>query len=185
MQNHESYVHDNYGLLISNQHFFIPAKTCACHGSRDIIKMCIHVIVSYWTNEMIVFLDSSFPIHPYWLRLLVEARSRPPWKVKRRTRCRLQKGKRQTLYVWQAIHLESGSSGLSVHRKVNMRCIACIIWPRYSETPLNQTPLKFSICFLKQETLPSLLGTGWFQEWIRAWVHIQTKIDWALYLRLN
>jgi len=29
---------------------------------------------------------------------------------------------------------------------------------------------KGSCCFLEQETLPSLLGTGWFQEWIWVWV---------------
>jgi len=29
--------------------------------------------------------------------------------------------------------------------------------------------MKGSGCFLVQETLPSLLSTGWFQERIRAW----------------
>ena len=29
-------------------------------------------------------------------------------------------------------------------------------------------PIKCSRCFLEQETLPSLLSTGWFQERIRA-----------------
>ena len=32
-------------------------------------------------------------------------------------------------------------------------------------------------CFLEQETLPSLLGIGWFQELIRAWLHNQTKVQ--------
>jgi len=29
--------------------------------------------------------------------------------------------------------------------------------------------IKDSRCFLEQETLPSLLSTGWFQERIRVW----------------
>mgnify|MGYP000598574751 CR=1 FL=1 len=29
-------------------------------------------------------------------------------------------------------------------------------------------PIKGSLCFYVQETLPSMLRTGWFQEWIRA-----------------
>jgi len=40
------------------------------------------------------------------------------------------------------------------------------------------------ICFLEQETLLLLLSTGWFQEWIRAWFHNQTKIYWRPYWRL-
>ena len=30
------------------------------------------------------------------------------------------------------------------------------------------SPIKGPRCFLEQETLPLLLSTGWFQEWIRA-----------------
>ena len=30
------------------------------------------------------------------------------------------------------------------------------------------SPIKGPLCFLKQETLPLLLSTGWFQERIRA-----------------
>jgi len=39
------------------------------------------------------------------------------------------------------------------------------------------SPIKGPCCFLEQETLPLLLSTGWFQEWIRAGYHNQTKIN--------
>jgi len=45
-------------------------------------------------------------------------------------------------------------------------------------------PIKAPRCFLQQETLPLLLSTGWFQEWIRAWLHNWTKINWGPYVRL-
>ena len=47
------------------------------------------------------------------------------------------------------------------------------------------TPIKGSCCFLEQETLPSLLSTGGFQERIRTWFHNQTKINWGRYGRLT
>jgi len=31
--------------------------------------------------------------------------------------------------------------------------------------------------FIEQETLPSLLSTGWFQEWILSGFHNQTKTN--------
>ena len=34
---------------------------------------------------------------------------------------------------------------------------------------VSLSPIKGPLCFLEQETLLSLLSTGWFQEWIRAW----------------
>ena len=34
---------------------------------------------------------------------------------------------------------------------------------------MSSNPIKGSLCFLKQESLHSLLSTGWFQEWIQAW----------------
>ena len=40
-------------------------------------------------------------------------------------------------------------------------------------------------CFLEQETLPVLLSTGWVQEWIRAWFHNRTTINWGPYWRLT
>jgi len=33
---------------------------------------------------------------------------------------------------------------------------------------VGSSPIKGPHCFLEQETLPSLLSTGWFQEWIGA-----------------
>ena len=33
---------------------------------------------------------------------------------------------------------------------------------------VGSSPIKGPSCFLEQETLPSLLSTGWFLEWIRA-----------------
>ena len=33
---------------------------------------------------------------------------------------------------------------------------------------VGSSPIEGPHCFLKQETLPLLLSTGWFQEWIRA-----------------
>ena len=33
---------------------------------------------------------------------------------------------------------------------------------------VGSSPIKGPRCFLEQETLPLLLSTGWFQEWIRA-----------------
>jgi len=41
---------------------------------------------------------------------------------------------------------------------------------------VGSSPIKGPRCFLEQETLPKLLSTGWFQEWIRAWFHNRTKI---------
>ena len=46
-------------------------------------------------------------------------------------------------------------------------------------------PVKSSCCFIEQDTLPSLLSTGWFQEQIRAWIHNQTKINWEPYGRFT
>jgi len=37
--------------------------------------------------------------------------------------------------------------------------------------------IKGSRCFLEQETLPSLLSTGWFQEQIGVQFYNQTKIN--------
>jgi len=34
---------------------------------------------------------------------------------------------------------------------------------------VSYSPIKGSRCFLEQETLPSMLSTGCFQESIRAW----------------
>jgi len=31
---------------------------------------------------------------------------------------------------------------------------------------MSLSPIQGSSCFLDQETLPSLLSTGWFQKWI-------------------
>ena len=31
-----------------------------------------------------------------------------------------------------------------------------------------EVPVQGPRCFIEQETLPLLLSTGWFQEWIRA-----------------
>ena len=42
-------------------------------------------------------------------------------------------------------------------------------------------PIKGSRCVLVQETLPSLLSTGWFQEQIRAWFHKQQKYPCTLW----
>jgi len=36
-------------------------------------------------------------------------------------------------------------------------------------------PIKVSLCFLEQDTLLSLLSTGWLQEQIQGW-HTQAKI---------
>ena len=41
---------------------------------------------------------------------------------------------------------------------------------RYVEV-VGLSPIKGPCCFLEQETLPLLLSTGWFQEWIRVWFH--------------
>ena len=48
-----------------------------------------------------------------------------------------------------------------------------------------QSPIKGLCCLLEQETLPSLLSTGWFQERIWAWFHNRTKINWGFYGRLT
>ena len=47
-------------------------------------------------------------------------------------------------------------------------------------SPINLGPR----CFLEQETLPLLVSTGWFQDWIRVWFHNQTKINWGPYGKL-
>ena len=41
---------------------------------------------------------------------------------------------------------------------------------------VGSSAIKGPRCFLKQETLPLLLTTGWFQERIRAWFDNRTKI---------
>ena len=41
-------------------------------------------------------------------------------------------------------------------------------WYITSNSVLRMNPTKGSHCFLEQETLPSLLSTGWFQEWFQA-----------------
>jgi len=41
----------------------------------------------------------------------------------------------------------------------------------------RNNPTKGSHCFIEQETVFSLLSTGWFQERIQAWFHNRTKID--------
>ena len=40
-------------------------------------------------------------------------------------------------------------------------------------------------CFLEQETLLSLLSTGWFQERIRAWFHNRTKNKWRALWKID
>ena len=45
--------------------------------------------------------------------------------------------------------------------------------------------IKGSRYFLEKKTLLSLLSTGWFQEWIRAWFHNQTKINWSYHERFT
>jgi len=47
-----------------------------------------------------------------------------------------------------------------------------------------RTTTKPPVGSLSQNTLPSLLCTGWFQEQIRTWLHNRSKINWALYGRL-
>ena len=47
------------------------------------------------------------------------------------------------------------------------------------------TPIKGSHYFLEQETLPSLLSTGWFQGWIWVWFLNWTKRNWGPYGRLT
>ena len=37
--------------------------------------------------------------------------------------------------------------------------------------------VKGTRCFLEYETLPLLLSTGWFQEWIWTWCHNRTKTN--------
>ena len=41
---------------------------------------------------------------------------------------------------------------------------------------VSLNPIKGSCCFIEQETLSSLLSTGWFQEQNRAWLN---KQDWV------
>ena len=42
---------------------------------------------------------------------------------------------------------------------------------------VGSSPIKGPRCFLKQEPLPLLLSTDWFQERIRAGFHNRTKIN--------
>jgi len=41
--------------------------------------------------------------------------------------------------------------------------IAC---QTHLQSVMNSSPIKCPHCFFEQETLPSLLSTGWFQQWI-------------------
>jgi len=38
---------------------------------------------------------------------------------------------------------------------------------------VSSNPVKSSRCFIEHDTLPSLLSTGWFQEWIGRDLHKQ------------
>ena len=49
----------------------------------------------------------------------------------------------------------------------------------------SECPIKGHRCFLEQDTLPLLSNTGCFKEWIRAWFHNRTKINWEPYGALN
>ena len=44
---------------------------------------------------------------------------------------------------------------------------------------MGSNSIKGSCCCREQETSLSLLSTCWFQEWIRAWFHNKTKINWG------
>jgi len=47
---------------------------------------------------------------------------------------------------------------------------------------VDSIPVQGPRCFIEQETLPLLLSTGWFQEWILA---NRTKTRWGPYGRLT
>ena len=63
-----------------------------------------------------------------------------------------------------------GSGGLTV-RTSRLTCNRSVV---------SSNPNKGSHSFLEQETLPSLLSTGWFQERIRIRFHNRTKINLVL-----
>ena len=50
-------------------------------------------------------------------------------------------------------------------------CLTHILWKACQSWVWN--PIKASCCFIEQETLSSLLSTGWFQEQNRAWLNKQ------------
>jgi len=64
-------------------------------------------------------------------------------------------GFKRTMYavrtIFNTVHVDT----ISVYRRSRL---ARQSWVR--------TPFKSSLCFFEQETLPSLLSTGWFQKWI-------------------
>ena len=54
-----------------------------------------------------------------------------------------------------------------------------------NQSVLSSNPIKGSHCFIEQESLPSLLSTGWFHEQIRAYLIIKLKINQGLYGTFN
>ena len=56
--------------------------------------------------------------------------------------------------------------------------VARLTRDRWNLSVVSSSPIKGPHCFLEQETLLSLLSTGWFQERIRVCLfHNQTKIN--------
>ena len=82
---------------------------------------------------------------------------------------------RSLLYWVLSYSLKSLSGGVS----------QCVTRLTRNVEVMGSTTIKGPHCILEQETLPLLLSTGWFQKWIRAWFHNQTKINWGPYGRLT
>ena len=74
------------------------------------------------------------------------------------------------LMILHAVLVDEEAGGLTV-RTSRLTCNRSVV---------SSNPNKGSHCFLEQETLPSLLSTGWFQERIRIRFHNRTKINLVL-----
>ena len=81
------------------------------------------------------------------------------------------------LFVWEA-KIRKWLSGSVAHLVACLTCNQSVMTWTYT--------IKRSCFFLEQETLPLLFSTKccWFQEWIWACVHNQTKINWGPYSRM-
>jgi len=71
--------------------------------------------------------------------------------------------------------------------KLKLWCVGVAQWvtrlTRNVEV-VGSSSIKGPRCFLEQDTLPLLLSTGWFQEWIQVWFHNQTRTNLWPYGRL-
>jgi len=63
---------------------------------------------------------------------------------------------------------------MSLHKyKGNIQWGCVVKWEKrltINWSVLHLNPIKISHCFFEQDTLPSLLSTGWFQEQIQMWL---------------